>query len=184
MGDIGFFRLSGRLKRVDLPRKTLTLHFFVKGPTEELLERQISLETPEEELYRIGREWMQDGAVLVSGILLPLPDNLALRVESLHLLRSAKPLFLNEALLWGKVKERLSDTVYLFTAQEDGEVTFPTESPLPLVVGRSYYLKGTISPRYYPRLDLWQNRFKAQEAEEILGTLAVKRGGGTRGAHL
>ena len=173
MEVVGFFNLSGKLEGINPSQKLLTLRFFVKGVTGEVLERRVSLDVPEGELYRIGHEWIRDGSLLVSGTLWAVQDNLHLRANVVHLLRDPKPLFLNEAVLWATVKERLSETVYSLIPQEGKELVFPVESSLPLMEGRTYYLKGSLSPRYYPRLNFWQNRFKVHEIHELLATLRV-----------
>lgn len=168
--EVGFFRLAGKVSGGDPTKGEIRVRFLMVGPKETLYERETILHLSREDALYISREWMADGSLLAEGSLLAVPNNLLLAPKRIYLLWESNPPLVHEAYLWGFVRERLSDSTYAFFPNEEEEAPlFPVDTPLPLREGSYYYLKGVFSPRFYERLSLWQNRFKALEARQILG---------------
>lgn len=168
---LGSFQLSGILKGLEPEKGLLRVEASLLGVGGNHYTREVLFHLRPDDVYLIREAWLPEGTVLVHGELHGERDTLALRANRIHLMRSPIRPSLNRASLWGVVRERLSESVYLMGASPESEELFPVESHLPLIQGRSYLMEGSLSPRFYERTGLLQIRFRAQEVREYLALL-------------
>lgn len=168
---LGTFELSGVLKSPEPEKGLLRLEVSLLGVGGSYYTREILFHLRPDDVFLIRDTWLSEGTVLVHGELYGERDTLALKATRIHLMRLPIRPSLNRASLWGVVRERLAENVYLMGASPESEELFPVESSLPLLQGRSYLMEGSLSPRFYERTGLLQIRFKAQEVREYLAFL-------------
>lgn len=167
---VGRFRLSGTLVYGEEAGGVRLRVPFI-GVGGEAYLREIPLVLGSDDAAYLRYNWRSEATAIVEGDLEAARDTLRLQPHSLFLLQSPIDPPLNEAVLWGYVRERASESVYLLASSSEAEEMFPVESLLPLRVGRSYHMVGLLSPRLYPRQGLLQVRFKVQQAREHIAVL-------------